>query len=116
MILRQLTDEIGLKPINDIRTGSLSTLGSNSEGTILTLTATTDHKISRISCTGDSYAMYKLYIDTNLIETKKVGRRYIDFIFPIPLLLSNGETLDVKVTHFYTGKTFDFDATIYSRI
>jgi|SRR3989304_6001486 len=116
MILRELTDEINLKPINDIQTNSLINVASGSQQTILTLNATVEHRIVRISCSGEAYAVYQLYIDTNLIETKIVGERSVDFLFSVPLLLSIGEILDVKVIHYYTGNTFNFNSTIYSRV
>ena len=117
MILRQLKDEINLKSINDIRNGSATTVPSSTLSTILTLTATQDHKISRISCSGDAYAKYQLFIDTVLKETKVSAPNYaIDFDFNPTLLLSNGQVLDVKVTHFYPTETADFDSTVYSII
>lgn len=116
MILRELTSEVGLKAVNNIQQSSVSTVPVSSQVTILTFTATTDHKITRISCSGESYAKYELYLDTSLIETKNVGKYSVDFKFDIPLLVQNGQIFDVKVTHFYTGKTFDYDATIYSII
>lgn len=116
MILRQITDEVALKPINYIQTGSIDTVPDSVQTTIITLTATQNHNIFRISCSGDVYAKYQLYVNSDLIETKRIGNRDIDFIFNTPLQVLNGQILDVKVTHYYIGKTVNFDATIYSRV
>ena len=116
MILRQLTDEISLKPINNIKVGALSNLVDNSQQTIVTLTASGDTYIYRISCSGDVYAKYQLYIGDALKETKRVSERSVDFFFLTPLLLNDGEKIDVKVIHAYTTETPNFDATIYSRV
>lgn len=117
MILRQISNEIGLFPINNIESGLISDVPDNVLTTILTLTASQDHKIMRISCSGTDYAKYQLFIDTVLIETKRSSpERSIDFIFPSPLLLNNGQILDVKVTHYYVSELANFESTIYSRI
>lgn len=115
MILHQLKDEINLKSINDIQTGNVTNVSDNTLSTILTLNASQDHKIARISCSSDAYAKYQLFIDNVLVETKISAPNYaIDFNFDPTLLLSNGQILDVKVTHFYTSETVDFESTIYS--
>ena len=117
IILRQLKDEIGLIPVNDIRTGTAISVSSAILTTILTLSALTKHKIMRISCSGQDYAKYELFIDTVLIETKRSGqKRNVDFNFTSGLLLNNTQVLDVKVTHFFTGDSLDFESTIYSII
>ena len=117
MILRQLKEEICLKPITTITTNEETNVPANVETTILTLSATTDHKISRISVSGDDYAKIRLYIDTNLVETKRSGpERSVDFLFDSPLELNNTQVLDIKVLHCYTGVLSDFEATVYSRI
>lgn len=117
MILRQLTNEVGLVPINNVLTGAIGTVPSDTLTTILTLTAATKHKLVRIACSGEVYAKYQLFIDTVLIETRRSGpERTIDFTFSPTLLLNNGQILDVKVTHFYTGDALNFESTLYSII
>jgi len=117
MILRQLTDEVSLKGINTINESSIVNVPANTETTVITLTATVDHKIFRISVSGDDYAKYRLYIDTNLVETRRAGpQRTLDFIFNSPLLLTTGQILDIKVLHCFTGDQLDFESTIYSRV
>lgn len=115
MILRQISNEIGLYPINTILPASVGTVPANTLTTILTLTAVAKHKIVKISCSGEDYAKFQLFIDTDLVETRRSGpERTIEFSFPTPLLLQPGQILDVKVTHFYTGATPTFESTLYS--
>lgn len=117
MILHQISNEVGLFPINNILTGSIGTVPSSTLTTILTLTASQIHKIARIACSGEDYAKYQIFIDTVLVETRRSGPdRTIDFNFSPTLKLNNGQILDVKVTHFYTGDVVAFESTIYSII
>jgi hypothetical protein len=117
MILRQISNEIGLIPINNVLTGSISTVPDNTLSTILTLNATTNHKIVKVSCSSHLYAKYMLYVDTNLIETRIASpNRTIDFNFNPPLLINNGQIVDIKVIHYFLGETPDFQSTIYSII
>lgn len=115
MILHQISNEIGLIPVNSVLTGSIGSVPDNVLTTILTLTDSIDHKITRISCSGSDYAKYQLFINSILKETRRSSpERTIDFIFNSPLLLSSGQILDIKVTHYYTGDLGQFESTIYS--
>ena len=117
MILRQISNEIGLFPINNIVTATIGLVPDNALTTILTLTALQKHKISRIACSGEDYAKYQIFIDSVLVETRRSSpERTIDFNFTPTLLLNIGQILDVKVTHFYTGDLGSFESTIYSII
>lgn len=114
-VLRQLLEEIFLKSINNILQGTALLVPSSAETTILTLSATQDHRVVKIACSGCSYARYKIYKNTVLIENKLSSPKYaIDFEFDYPLKLVSGDILDVKVEHFFTGEQLDFDSTIYS--
>ncbi len=82
--------------------------------TIVTHTAATTQKVTRVSVGGTDYAKFQLFKNTVLIETRRSGpERVIDFRFDVPLGLASGDILDVKVTHFNTGVLADFEATIY---
>jgi len=86
---------------------------SNNLTTILTFTATQDTNISLISCSGEDYAKFQLFIDTTLIATKRSGpERDVEWNFVNPLLISNGSILDIKVTHWHTD-ALDFEAGMY---
>lgn len=116
MLLRKLTSEVSFNSINNIETGSISNISSSAESTIVTLTdSSNNHKVSKITCSGEDYAVYRLYIDTELIETKRSGpNRSLEFKFDYPLLLEINQILDVKVEHFITGENLSFESTIYS--
>lgn len=86
----------------------------NTLSTILTHTAATDSRVTRIGVSGTDYAKFQLFHNTVLIETKRSGPdRSLDFAFALPLGLDAGDVLDVKVTHYATGVLADFEATIY---
>jgi hypothetical protein len=83
--------------------------------TVATFTATAlIQSITNISCSGQQSAKWQLYIDTVLIDTKRTAPGLnLEFIFGNHLGMSSGSVLDVKVTHYYTGETPDFESTIY---
>lgn len=82
--------------------------------TILTYTAASDTRLTRISVSGTDYAKFQIFLNTVLIETKRSGPdRSLDFAFTAPLGLVAGQILDVKVTHYAPGVLADFESTIY---
>lgn len=82
--------------------------------TITTYTAVAAVSVSRIGCSGTVYAKFQLFKNASLVETKRSGPdRSVDFLFPSPLGLVAADVIDVKVTHYYTPDTGDFEATIY---
>lgn len=100
--------------VDTLATGSQTGVTANLLTTIVTYTAGATSKITRIGASGTEYAKYQLFKNTNLIETKRTGpERSIDFIFNSPLIMNSGDIVDVKVTHFYTGNTVDFEASVY---
>lgn len=100
--------------VDTLATGSQTGISANLLTTVVTYTAGATAKITRIGVSGTEYAKYQLFKNTNLIETKRTGPdRSVDFIFNSPLIMSSGDILDVKVTHFYTGNTLDVEASVY---
>lgn len=94
--------------------GNVSGIANTSLTTIATYAAATATKITRIGCSGTVYAKFQLFVNTNLTETKRSGPyRSIDFNFDRPLSMSSGDVIDIKVTHYNTSITADFEATIY---
>lgn len=82
--------------------------------TIVTYTAPSDKNVSQIVVSGTLYAKFELYLNTVLMETRRGGPdRTLVFEFNNPLGLSSGDILDVKVIHFDTVHTGDFESTIY---
>jgi hypothetical protein len=87
----------------------------NTLTTVLSYTAPADTKIALISCSGEDYAKFQIFIDTDLKGTKRGGpHRNVEWNFNHPLLLSQGELLEIKVTHWFNGDALDFEAGIYA--
>lgn len=100
--------------VDTLATGSQVGVGANLLTTIVTYTAPAAKSITRISVSGTEYAKYQLFKNASLIETKRTGPdRSTEFVFNSPLVMSSGDILDVKVTHFYTGNTLDVESSIY---
>lgn len=101
--------------LNLIRYTEAENVSYNTLTTILTFTASQDTLISLIVCSGEDYAKFQLFINTDLVATKRSGnKRNVEWSFPNSLLLRNGEILDVKVTHYFTGDVLDFEAGLYA--
>lgn len=97
-----------------LATGSVTNVPASTTTTILTYTAATDKKLTRIGVSGTDYAKFQLFLNTVLIETRRSSpERSLDFIFNSPLSLANSDILDIKVTHYATGVLADFESTIY---
>lgn len=92
--------------------GQQTLVGVNTLTTVATLTANGYDHITKISCSGDESAKWQLFINTVLVDTKRGGLN-VEFLFSNPLFLSPTTVLDVKMTHYVTGETPTFDATIY---
>ena len=109
------SQNISQPALNIIRYNEATLVTSNNLTTILTFTATQDTNISLLTCSGEDYAKFQLFIDTDLIATKRSGpKRNVEWNFNAPLLLSNGSILDIKVTHWYTGEALNFESTMYA--
>lgn len=103
-----------LSGVSPLATGAVTGVANSVLTTIVTYTAATPKTISRISSSGTLYAKFQLFFNTLLIETYRSGpERTIQFLFPSPLSMEAGDILDVKVTHYYTPETGDFEATVY---
>jgi len=82
--------------------------------TILTFTAASATKITRIAVSGTDYAKFQLFLNTTLIETRRSSpERSMDFVFESPLALDAADIFDVKVTHYAPGVLADFESTLY---
>jgi hypothetical protein len=100
--------------VDTLATGTQTGVASSLLTTIVTFTAGSAKKITKVSVSGTEYAKFQLFKNTGLIETKRTGPdRSVDFIFSSPLVMNTGDILDVKVTHFYIGNTLDVEASIY---
>lgn len=121
----QVTGDLGVTgavTINGISLSTVKTTGaaSNVAATTLTtiLTKVADalfSNITIISVSGEVYARYILYINSNLLDVRRTGPdRNLQFDYTgSPLALTVGDVVDIKVEHYNTGDLADFDATIY---
>lgn len=94
---------------------SLGPVAPTVETTILTYVASGDRRITQVSCSGDVRALWKLYVEGSLIESRRGDGRNVLFDWDWPLQVADTETFEVKVTHFKAAETPTFDATVYGR-
>lgn len=100
--------------VNALAGGSVTGVSDTVLTTICTYTAAQDRYVSHISVSGTVYAKYQIYLNMNLLETRRGGPdRTLVFEWNKPLHLNSGDILDVKVTHFVTGASEEFEATVY---
>lgn len=108
------SDATAPNSVSALSGGAISGIPPTTLSTIATFTAAIATRITRIGCSGTCYAKFQLFLNTVAIETKRSGpERSIDFIFERPLSMAIGDILDVKVTHFVTAGSEDFESTIY---
>jgi len=95
--------------------GAVAGVMASTPTTIVTFTASAPKTLlSLISVSGTVYAKFQLYKNAALIETRRGGpERTLTFEFSKPLRLLNGDILDVKVTHYQTGESAEFESTVY---
>ena len=110
----QVTGEIDVssQAASIIIVGQQTLVGASTITTVATMTANGFDHVTKISCSGQESALWQLFINSVLVDTKRGGLN-IEFVWANPLSLTATNVLDVKVTHFYTGETPTFDATIY---
>jgi hypothetical protein len=94
--------------------GSATNVPANSETTVVTLTANGINMITTINVSGDNYAKWRFYVNSTLKETLRTGPdRNGRFYFVHPYTVNANDVVDVKVEHFYTGDTLNYEATVY---
>jgi hypothetical protein len=103
-----------LQTTNILAAATASTVPATTQTTVASYTAGADTRITDVYGSGHDNAKWQVYIDSVLQMTQRAGNgdRNVQINFNTPLLLSNGSTLDVKVTHYFTAETLDFEATI----
>jgi hypothetical protein len=109
------TDDTAIpSAVNALASGSITAIPDATIATIVTYTAASAKRVTRIACSGTIYGTYQLFLNTGLIETKRSSPdRSIEFMFSSPLQLNASDILDVKVTHYYTSHLEDFNSTVY---
>jgi hypothetical protein len=93
-------DSVAGLSVTALAAGAVVGITDGSLTTILTYTAPTSKKVSKIQAGGTLYAKFQLFVNTTLIATKRSGPEASDII-------------DVKVTHYHTGELGDFESTLY---
>lgn len=107
-------DTVAPTSVQPLAVGSVTNVPASTLTTVVTYTAPSDKKLTKISVSGTDYAKFQLFKNTVLIDTRRSGpERSLQFEFASPLSLASGEVLDVKVTHYATGVLADFESTIY---
>ena len=100
--------------VTAVATAEATSVPSNTLTTVLTLTANGTNMITTISFSGEDYAKFGFYVNSTLKETMRTGpQRNGRFYFVHPYTLESGDVVDVKVTHYFTGETLDFESTLY---
>jgi hypothetical protein len=100
--------------VDAIAGNQVSGVNANVPTTIVTYTASSKKLLSHISVSGTVYAKFQLYKNTSLIETRRGGPdRTLVFEFLRPLKLLATDIIDVKVTHYQTGVSAEFESTVY---
>jgi len=91
-----------------------STVPSNTKTTVVTLAAAVaDRFITAIYCSGMEYAKWFLVRNSSDEIVQRTGPdRDQPFNFTSPWKIPAGDVVDVKVEHFVTGETPDFEVSI----
>ena len=113
--LVDVSGSVELSRLDIIEYAEVSTISASTLTTVLTHTATAEENIGVITASGEDYAKFQFFIDTVLKGTLRSGPdRNVIWTFPFPLALDDTQVLDIKVTHFHTGDTLDFEAALYA--
>ena len=106
---------VDLSRLDLVRYGTLPTVVASTITTILSYTAGADTNISLITASGEAPAKFELFIGGVSKGALRSGpSRSVAWSFPFPLAQNNAIQIDIKVTHFFTGETFEFEAGIYA--
>ena len=113
--LVDVSGSVDLSRLDIIEYAEVSTISDGSLTTILTHTAVAEENIIYIGCSGCDYAKFQIFIDTVLKGTLRSGpSSNAVWSFSFPLALNDTQVLDIKVTHFDTLNTHDFEAALYA--
>jgi hypothetical protein len=110
-----VSGSVGLSRLDLIRFTETTIVAANTLTTILSFTAIATTNIALLTASGQDYAKYDLFVDSVQIGTKRSGpSRNVEWSFQMPLALDIASVLQIKVTHFYTAETVDFEAGMYA--
>jgi hypothetical protein len=102
-----------VRPIVVLAKAKATAVPVSTKTTVVTLTASTITYITNVICSGMEYGKWYLVIDSADEAIRRGGpARDVVWDFVNPLTLNAASVLDVKVEHFVTGQTPDFESTI----
>ena len=103
----------GLSPVNILAFSAITGVANSIETTITTYTVLGDETIGDIVMGGTSYARFNIYVNTILKFVIRSGpTRQANLSLSRPVQFIPGDVIDVKVIHYHTDATDDFEATI----
>jgi len=103
----------GLLPVDVLKFSAITGVANSIETTVASYTSTGEITIGDIVTSGTDYARYNIYVNTVLQFVIRSGpTRQANLALNRPLQLTTGDVVDVKVIHYYTTHTADFEATI----
>ena len=112
-VLRGTQGSSSAAPNEILVDGSVAGLGASTLSTIATYNNSSGSKkrIHSIIASGEIYACYYIVVNTVTVVTKRSGpSRNVEFFLNIDL--DDGDIIDLKVEHFTTGDTANFEGTI----
>jgi len=90
-----------------------SSVAATVKTTVVTLSAAQDTYITEIIGSGMEYGKWFVVVDSVDQAVRRGGSdRDVVWTFVNPLKIDSGSVLDLKVQHFVTGQTPDFEGTI----
>lgn len=100
-------------PANILAKAIAASVASGVKTTVVTLSAAQDTYITEIIGSGMEYGKWFIVVDSVDQAVRRGGSdRDVIWTFVNPLKIAGGSVLDVKVEHFVSGETPDFEATI----
>ena len=115
--LVDVSGSVDLSRLDIIEYAEATSVSASTLVTVLTHTALASENIVVITCSGQASAKFQLFVDTVLKGTVRItgGNGLTDgWTFPFPLALNITQVLDVKVTHFHTGASLDYEVGVYA--
>ena len=115
--LIDVSGTVDLSRLDIILHAEVTSIAASALTTIITRTSLGSENIILITGSGEDAAKFEFFIDTVIKGTLRTGAGIglnAVWAFTMPLALDLGQVLDVKVTHFHTGDTLDFEAGIYA--
>ena len=112
-----VSGSVNLSRLDIILHAEVTAISASTLTTILTRTSLALENIVLMTVSGQASAKYEFFIDTVLKGTKRTGAgkgNDAEWNFAFPLALDITQVLDIKVTHFHTGGSLDFQASLYA--